>query len=418
MSSLVPAQSLDDLILDPDFPVDPYPVYRQLRERAPVYWSPSLAYWFLSDYDDIKTVLLDPAGFSSDGWDLLYMAQLPPGSIDELTALSDHFSYSSLVSADPPRHTRLRRLILRAFTPRAVESLRDSITSTVDALLAPAVAANRADVIADLAVPLPISVFAHMFGVPESDHEMLKSTSADFTAFVSNVRPDLEKARRANASLGGFRAYLLELFHNRRASPRDDLVSVILAPDESGDALTDDELLSLCAHLLIAGHETTTNLIANGLLGLVTFPAQMEALRSRPELLAQAIEELARWETPLQRVKRTATRDTAIDEHTIRKGDRLMLFIGSANRDPDVFAEPDALDIEADRKAHLAFGHGIHFCVGAALARLEAQVAIEALLRDFASIELDPGWTPSWNPSLLRGMRDLPIRTTPATAAE
>ncbi len=417
MSSVVPARSFDELLLDPDFPRDPYPVYRQLRERAPVYWSPGLEYWFLSDYDDIKAVLLDPAGFSSDGWDQLYMAQLPAGSPDELTALSEHFSFPSLVSADPPRHTRLRRLILRAFTPRAVESLRASITSTVDDLLAPAVVANQIDVIARLAVPLPISVFAHMFGVPESGHEMLKSTSADFTAFVSNVRPDLDEARRANASLGQFRVYLLELFHDRRSSPRDDLVSTIVAPDESGDALTDDELLSLCAHLLIAGHETTTNLIANGLLGLITFPGQMELLRSRAELIGQAIEELARWETPLQRVKRTATRASMIGGQAIAKGDRLMLFVGSANRDPDVFVEPDILDIETERKPHLAFGHGIHFCVGAALARLEAQVAIEALLRGFANIELAPGWSPSWNPSLLRGMRDLPIRGVPSAAS-
>ena len=417
MSSLIPAQSLDDLILDPDFPLDPYPVYRKLLEQAPVYRSPSLEYWFVSDYEDIKTVLLDPAVFSSDGWDQLYMAQLPPGSTAELTALSDHFSYPSLVSADPPRHTRLRRLILRAFTPRAVESLRDSITSTVDALLALAEASRRVDVIAGLAVPLPINVFAHMFGVPKSDHEMLKSTSADFTAFVSNVRPNLGEARQANASLGQFRAYLLELFQDRRASPRDDLVSVILAPDESGDALTDDELLSLCAHLLIAGHETTTNLIANGLLGLLTYPEQMALLRSRPELVAQAIEELARWETPLQRVKRMATRECVVGGQTVAKGDRLMLFIGSANRDPTVFAEPDVVDIEADRKTHLAFGHGIHFCVGAALARLEAQIAIESLLQRFATIELEPGWRPSWNPSLLRGLRDLPVRGTTSASA-
>jgi cytochrome P450 len=398
MSSLLPGQTLDDLLLDPDFPVDPYPVYRRLRDEAPVYRSPALGYWFVSGYEDIKSILLDPAAFSSDGWDQLYMAQLPPESARELTALAAHFSYPSLLSADPPRHTRLRRLVLRAFTPRAVESLRASITRTVDDLLATAEASDCIDVIGDLAVPLPIAVFAQMFGVPESEHQMLKSTSADFTAFVSSVRPDLTAARRANVSLGEFRAYLIELFRDRRATPRDDLISVILSADESGDALTDDELLSLCAHLLIAGHETTTNLIANGLLGLLTFPTQMAALRARRDLLPQAIEELARWETPLQRVK------------------RLMLFVGSANRDPDVFAEPDGLDIAADRKPHLAFGHGIHFCVGAALARLEVQIAFESLLHRFETIELEPGWTPSWNPSLLRGLRDLPVRGTAAAA--
>ena len=261
--------TIDDLLVDPEFPVYPYPLYARLHAEAPVYKSPELGYWFVSRYEDVKSVLTDAKRFSNAGWDQLYMAQLPATARREFETLDRHFDFPSLVSADPPGHTRLRRLVHRAFTPAAVERIRDHVTGAVERMLAAADAEETFDVIDAVAVPVPIGVFAFMFGMPPEQHELLKSASADFTSFVSNVRPDVDEAVRANRSLTAFRAYLLDLLEERRRQPRGDLVSVLVSPDADGDRLSDDELLSLCAHLLIAGHETTTNLIGNGLLALL-----------------------------------------------------------------------------------------------------------------------------------------------------
>jgi cytochrome P450 len=396
-------------LLDPEFARDPYPLYEQLLDGRQVYWSPGLQYWFVSGYEENKQLMLDPRHYANGGWDDVYMAQLPPGSQAGLPHLLAHFATPSLVGADPPAHTRLRRLVHRAFTPAAVARLQTAIEQAVDGLLDAGARNGRLDVLRDLGVPLPVGIFAHMFGLPPSAHEMLKGTSADFTRFISNVRPDLDQARDANASLGAFRAYLRDVFAARRASPADDLATVLVAPDASGDVLGDEELLSLCAHLLIAGHETTTNLIANGTLALLTHPDQLAALRADPSLAPAAVEEVMRWETPLQRVKRMTTEPVELNGHTIEQGERLMLLIGAANRDPRTYDDPEAFDFLRPRAPHLAFGHGIHFCVGAALARLEGQVALTRLVTRFDRLRLEDGWQPTWNPSLLRGLVELPV---------
>jgi cytochrome P450 len=397
------------VLLDPEFARDPYPLYEVLLERHRVYWSPTLEYWFVSGYEEIKGVLMAPSRFSSEGWDQLYLQQLPAGRQAELTNLEAHFAFPSLVAADPPQHTRLRRLVHRAFTPRAVEPLREAITSTVAQLLDDVDRAGSFDVVSDLAIPLPITVFAHTFGIPPERHEMLKTTSADFTRFVSNVQPKWEDASQSDRSLGEFRGYLLKLLRDRREYPRDDLATILVSADEQGDALSDDELLSLCAHLLIAGHETTTNLIANGMLALLSHPAQLEALREHPEYQGAAIEEMLRWQTPLQRVKRMATERAVIGDTQIEAGQRLMLLIGAANRDPHVFDKASDFDIVRSRPPHLALGHGIHFCVGAGLARVEAEVAFASLIDRYPRLRLLADWQPTWNPSLLRGLTALPV---------
>jgi pimeloyl-[acyl-carrier protein] synthase len=400
------------VLLDPEFARDPYPLYAVLLERHRVYWSPTLQYWFVSGYEEIKGILMAPGRFSSEGWDQIYLAQLPLGNQAELETLQAHFSFPSLVAADPPQHTRLRRLVHRAFTPRAVERLRDAIYATVSQLLDNAEDAGSFDVVGDLAIPLPITVFAHTFGIPPDHHQMLKTTSADFTRFVSNVRPNWEDALQSDRSLGEFRAYLLELLQERRRQPLDDLATILVSTDDQGDALSDDELLSLCAHLLIAGHETTTNLIANGMLALLTHPSQLAALRKDQEYQAAAIEEMLRWQTPLQRVKRIATESALVGEARIEAGQRLMLLIGAANRDPQIFDEPESFDFTRARPPHLALGHGIHFCVGAALARLEAEIAFAAVIDRYPELRLPPDWKPTWNPSLLRGLTALPVEYT------
>jgi cytochrome P450 len=414
VSAVGQSPNLDELLLDPQFPADPYPVYRRLHAEAPVFWSPQLGYWFVTGYEDIKQILKTPKQFASGGWDEIYMLQLPArgegvDNTTQLDALGAHFSFPNLVSADPPEHTRLRRLVHRAFTPAAVELIRAHIEETVEALVGRARERGEFEVLRDLAIPLPISVFAFMFGMPESEHNLLKRTSADFTRFVSSVRPNWADAELSNESLREFRLRLLELFRSRRSAPEGDLVSVLVSTDSDGDRLSDDELLSLCAHLLIAGHETTTNLIASGVLALLQHPEQRALLEANSKSIPSAIEEIARWETPLQRVKRIATTATQVGSTEIASGDRLMLLVGAANRDPTVFDRPDAFDVTIERRPHMAFGHGIHFCVGAALARLEARVAIEAMLDELPNMAFQPGWKPRWNPSLLRGLADFPV---------
>ena len=401
----------ETLLLDPEFARHPYGLYDILLADNRVYRSPQLEYWFVSGYEEVKTVLMDPISYSSAGWDELYLAQLPPQRVAELGHLLRHFAFPTLVAADPPVHSRLRKLVHRAFTPRSVASLRGAIQDTVDRLITDALAAGDLDILRDLAIPLPVSIFAQMFGIPPSSHNMLKATSADFTRFVSNVRPDLDEARRADASLGAFRAFLLDTLEARRADPRDDLVTILVSRDLDDDVLENEELLSLCAHLLIAGHETTTNLITNGLLALLTHPDQLAALRADRSLYGAAIEEMLRWETPLQRVKRMTTTRVELGGERIEAGERLMLLIGAANRDPQAFERPEEFDCTRPRAAHLALGHGIHFCLGAALARLEAEIAISTVVNRIPQLRLHDDWTPTWNPSLLRGLAALPVRT-------
>jgi cytochrome P450 len=314
-----------------------------------------------------------------------------------------------MISADPPLHTRLRRLVHRAFTPGAVRKIQAHIELRVDSLLSSRGEKSSLDLIKELAVPLPISVFAHMFGMPEADHQLLKSTSADFTRFVSNVRPDWDEARQADRSVGVFRAHLLDLVRERRRAPISDLLTTIVSTDERGDRLTEDELLPLCTHMLIAGHETTTNLIANGVLALLTHPSQLNLLRGDLSLIPRAIEEILRWETPLQRVKRMAIENVVVGGSTIRNGDRLMILVGAANRDEMFFKDAHIFDITADREPHLAFGYGIHFCVGAALARIEGQVVLKQLLTRYPAMHLPSDAKPAWNPSLLRGLKELVV---------
>jgi cytochrome P450 len=288
--------------------------------------------------------------------------------------------------------------------------MREHIERTIDRQLEGLRPGESFDVIDRLAVPLPISLFAFMFGIGESEHAVLKKASDDFTRFVSNVRPSWPDAERSDRSLGELRALLLELVHQRRRAPRSDLASTIVAADDDGDMLSDDELLSLCSHLLIAGHETTTNLIANGLLAVLTHDESRFSLRDDPGLWPRAVEEMLRWETPLQRVKRRAIEPVELAGVRIDEGARIMVLVGAANRDPTAYVDAERFDIAASRRPHLAFGAGIHFCIGAALARLEGHVALERLLTAYPDLRLEPGFEPTWNPSLLRGLTALLVR--------
>jgi hypothetical protein len=313
------------------------------------------------------------------------------------------------VFTDPPLHTRLRGVIGRAFTARAIEGRRARIVAIVESLLDRAAAAGAMDLIRDFAYPLPVAVIGDLLGVPTEDHERLKAWSDDLAGFIGSALGTPDKYERAARAVGDMRDYFQRVVARRRETPADDLVTALLTPDERGERLGEAELIASCVLLLFAGHETTTNLIGNGTLALLHQPAEANAWRENPALGSSAVEEILRFDGPTPTMVRVAREDLTIGGRDIRRGDRLFLMINAANRDPAQFAEPDRLDLERADNRHLAFGHGIHFCLGAPLARLEAQLALPALLARFPGLR-PRGGEPEWLDSLVfRGMRSLPV---------
>jgi cytochrome P450 len=310
---------------------------------------------------------------------------------------------------DPPDHTRLRGLVHRAFTPRVIEALRPKTQQIVDGALETALAAGSMDVIRDLAAPLPVLVIAEMLGLPTEDRDRLKRWSDDLARFVGQFDFPQEQLPQLVRSLVELMEYLRGVVVQRRRRPGHDLISGLLAGEAAGDGLDENELLANCALLLFAGHETTTDLIGNGLAALLRHPDQLETLRDDPSLIGSAVEELLRYDCPAQLTVRIAHEDLEIGGKRIGAGQSLILMLGAANRDPAPFPEPDRLEITRRENPHVAFGYGIHFCLGAALARLEGQIAIGTIVRRFPAIRLATD-TLQWRPSqALRGLRSLPV---------
>jgi len=389
----------------PEFRADPYPFYRELRSADPVYFSPSLRGWILTRYDDAVSVLQD-ARFSVDRRQSNLFRRLQP-----LRHLRPDFSEavtSSLLMVDPPRHTRLRRLVNKAFTPRVVENLRPRIGAVVDDLLDRAVPGREMDLIRDLAYPLPVIVIAEMLGIPAADREEFKRWSDALTALIDPLQAG-EGMGPAETAFVELSSYLRRVFAERRRQPRDDLISALVAVEDGGETLGEAELLSLTGLILGAGHETTTNLIANGVLALLRNPAERRRLQDDPALIDSAVEELLRYDSPVQMTDRVALEDGEIAGKRVRRGVLVALVLGAANRDPERFRDPDRLDLGRVDNRHLAFGHGAHFCLGAALARAEAGIAIAALLRHFPDLHGET--TPrEWRRSLvLRGPTSLRV---------
>ena len=386
----------------PDFNANPYPYYHRLREADPVHRSP-LGFWVLTRYEDCVMVLRDQR-FGRAGFEGFLEAQYgSPGEQGRLPR--------SMLFQDPPDHTRLRALVSRAFTPRVVEGLRPRIQEVVDGILDSVEGARGMEVIRDLAYPLPVTVISEMLGVPTGDHESIRQWSADIArsldAIGLQLDPDVvERGRVGRRAIGDyFRALLPE----RRKHPRADLLSLLIAAEEQGDRLTEGELLSTCVLLYIAGHETTVNLIGNGLLALLRHPAELARLREDPSLAASAVEELLRYDGPVQRTARIANTEVEIGGRRIDKGAMVVLAIGAANRDPAHFPEPDRLDVARADNRHIAFGFGIHFCLGAPLARLEGQIALSTLARRLPKLALAAD-APEWRESqVLRGLKALPV---------
>jgi cytochrome P450 len=409
MSETAPGLAADApeaLIFNPFDPVtraDPYPVYRRLREEDPVHRSP-LGLWILSRHADIEPVLRDPR-FSSDLRNAASFPLAAPADIEERLERRSKV----MLFTDPPDHTRLRALVNKAFTPRTVERLRPRAHEIVDRLISDVEDGGAMDLIADLAYPLPVIVIAEMLGVPPEDRDVFRQWSTDLARSLDPMLPP-EVIDKIEGSADAFDAYFRPLFAERRAHPTDDLLSALVAAEEAGDRLSEEELLATCILLLVAGHETTMNLIGNGMLALLRHPDQLERLRADPSLVPNAIEEMLRYDGTVQMTGRTATADTEIGGETIRKGEISILLVGSANRDPGRYDEPERLDVTRTNIRHLAFGAGAHYCLGAPLARVEAQIAFTELLRRLPPTLRLATEQPEWRDNiLLRGLKALPL---------
>lgn len=403
------------MAVDPVVPVmswveDPYPRYAAWRAENPVLFGVNGNGWTVTGYEAVAAMLRD-ARFGADREDIFF------GHMDD--ERRDRFDYLARVQrammlfTDPPRHTRLRGLVNRAFTPRVVAAMRDTIQSVVDDLLDAVPAGGQLDVIRDLAYPLPTMVIARLLGVPPDDRHSLKTWSDDFAMFIGGASRVPGVAERADASVREMASYLQTVIAARRRTPEVDLISILLQAEERGDVLGDDELYATCILIVIAGHETTTNLIGNGVLALLTHPAERARLVAGHVTMDAAIEELLRFDSPVQVTSRVAREDIVWDGQTIRAGEFVDLWLGAANHDPTRFPDSNTLVLGRPDNRHLAFGFGAHFCIGAPLARLEGTMAIGTLLRRFPALALDEAALPLAHAetTVFRALLSLPVRT-------
>ena len=396
----------DPLLTSHEFAQNPYPTYHLLRREAPIYWSDLWGCWILTRYRDIVSTLQNPKRFSSVGR-LTAAMELPQDVREQVRPLVRHYS-QGLINVDPPDHTRLRQLVHKAFLPGTVGAMAGYVEGIVERLIEEVQPRGKMDIIRDFAYPLPVTVIARLMGVPLADHGKLKRWSGKIVEFMATPKPAPEVLMSSQDALLALQDYFRSTFRRRRVELRDDLISALVAAEEAGERLTEEELISTCVTLLIGGHETTTYLISSGVLALIQHPEQLRKLRANPDGARMAVEEMLRYEGPFQRNRRLATEAVELDGHLIQKGQLLVQMLGAANRDPAVFPNPDSFDIERHPNRHVSFGHGPHFCVGAPLARLEAPIAINALLRRLPNLELATDEL-AWKNTVFRGLERLPV---------
>jgi cytochrome P450 len=411
MATLQPAEPIAQRIIAPNlaspkFKANPYQFYARLRAEAPFYRTTlpdGQAAWLVSRYEDVLMVLKDER-FAKDRFNIMTPEQrtkMPwmPGMLKPLA--------HNMLDQDGADHTRLRTLVHKAFTPRLIERLRERIQAVCDGLIDAAQPNGRVDLIREYALPLPVTIISELLGVPPQDRHKFQAWSKRIVS--SSSSGDLLLAL---PSIWLFIRYLRRLFELRRADPQDDLITALVQAEEAGDALSEDELLGMAFLLLVAGHETTVNLIGSGTLALLQHPEQLDLLRRDPTLIKPAIEELLRYTSPVDiATERYAREDMTIGEVTIPRGEQVLAVLGSANRDERQFMRPDALDITREPNKHLAFGHGVHFCLGAPLARLEGQIAVSTLLQRMPNLRLTGAPEAlRWRKGVfLRGLEQLPL---------
>jgi hypothetical protein len=391
-------------LLDPEVLANPYPLYHQLREKDPVHWDPFLHAWVVTRYEDVVQVLHH------------FSAQRTPTpqqlSALNLSALNPIAAVMvrQMLFLDPPDHTRLRALASAAFTTRRVEQLRQHIREVMDRLLDAVVEKGRMDVIADFASPAPAIITAELFGVPVEDHVQLKQWSQDFAEMLGNFQHNPDRFQRILSSVNNLCSYFRAAMQDQRLHPRGGLVEAMMNAEIDGARLTEDEIVANLIVTMVGGQETTTNLIGNGVLTLLRHRDDLERLRADPSLIPSAVEELLRYESPSQHTARLAPDEVELGGMRIRKRAAVIAVMAAANRDPARFPEPDRLDLLRKDNRHLAFGWAAHFCFGAALARLEGQIAFERILSRLHDLELDARIPLTWRQNLgLRGLTALPV---------
>src|ERR1700720_875826 len=391
-------------LLDPEVLANPYPLYHRLRNEDPVHWDPFLHAWVVTRYPDVIHVLHH---FSANRTPA--PEQLTAMGLSALNPIAQ-VMVRQMLFLDPPDHTRLRTLAAAAFTPRRVERLRSHIQEIMDALLDRVVSKGRMDLIADFASPAPAIVTAELLGVPVEDHQQLKEWSADFAEMLGNFQHNPDRFPRILRSVSGMTEYFRSTMKEQRVNAKDGLVSAMMAATVDGAKLTEDEIIANLIVTMVGGQETTTNLIGNGMLTLLRNPAVMERLRADSSLMPSAVEELLRYESPSQHTARLAPEEVEMGGKHVRKRQAVIAVMGAANRDPERFPEPDRLDIDRKDNRHVAFGWAAHFCFGAALARMEGQIAFETILRRLPGLTLDTSIPLEWRHNLgLRGLTRLPI---------
>lgn len=395
-------------LFDPASRANPYPIFHRLREHAPIYHGPG-GVWILTRYADITAVLRDPQFGYKEPRALRTRELLVQKDHAGLLTDDTGRSVNSFLTQNPPEHTRLRKFVSPAFTARSVARLAQGVTEHADGLLDAVLDAGEADLVESFTYPLPFSMICGLLGIPAADRGMVQRWSHTITR---GLDPDFLLSQdmisdRVYAMLD-IAAYFRELAAERRRRPGEDLLSTLVAIEDDGDALTSAEVFSTCIMLLIAGHESTASLIAGGILALLEHPDQLARLYAEPDLVAGAVEELLRYDPPVQTVFRTALADVTLGETPVPAGTKVMSLLGAANRDPAEFPDPDRLDLTRTGIRQLAFSQGIHFCLGATLARLEAKIALRRLVERTSSVVLtgQPQWKPNFS---LHGLATLPV---------
>ena len=385
---------------------NPYPVLSRMRDEDPCHWSPRLRSWVLTRYSDIKSMCLDKDGVSSDRL-RPFFASLPSAEASRIAEITRYLSLW-MVFKDPPEHTRLRRLTGKVFSTRAMQAMRPKVEQIAERLLDDIGERDEFDLLADYASPLPCLVIMAMLGVPAEDMVEVKRLSDEIALFIGSSRTSAEKYDTAEAATREMALFFQGLIADRRRTPRDDALSELALLRDGDDAFTEDELVATCILMLFAGHETTTNHIANGMLALMRFPDQMQRLRADAGLASAAVEELLRYDGPSGAQVRIIKHAQQLHGKTLEPGQRVFMMLNAANRDPLAYADPDRLDLGRDGVPHLAFGFGGHICLGFPLARTEGAVALPALLGRYS--QLEPMAEPEWINSLVfRGMKALPV---------
>lgn len=402
-----PGSALADPLFHPskEFLANPYPVFAQLRAEAPVMWSEKGKYWLVSRYEEVNAILRDlhyEKGFQR--WKTVNpLVKLIPQLAEQL-----NFRGKSMLNMNPPDHTRLRALVNKAFTPAMVSGMVSHIEEIASDLLDKVQAKGEMDLIADFAFILPVTVIAEMLGIPGADRNHFRDWSHALTEALEPgaAIPKLLKAAQANKELQG---YLKPLVEDRRKNPKSDLISALVQAEEEGNKLTEEELMANLVLLLVAGHETTVNLIGNSAIALLRNPEQMELLKARAELMDSAVDEFLRYDSPVQLIRRNAGCDLELAGHKIAEDDTIMLLPGSANHDPAQFERPEILDITRQNNKYLSFGTGIHHCLGSVLAKAEGKIALTALLTRMPDLKLKSDKLEYRLPFALRGVKELPV---------